>query len=167
MILPMISCFFPITWKSNLRDPISRLSGVGDASQFGLLDYSMRVWLDPDRMNSYGLSPGDVSAAINSQNLQAAAGQLGAPPMSDNQQFQYTLRAPGRLTTAEAFENIILRANADGSVVRVRDVARVELGASYYNQIAKLNGEEVAMLGIYLAPGANAVQTAEESARNA
>lgn len=146
----------------NMRDPIARLGGVGDASQFGLLDYSMRVWLDPDKMNSYALSPNDVHRAVNSQNLQAAAGQLGAPPMSSDQQFQYTLRAPGRLTSPEAFEQIVLRANPDGSVVRLRDVARVELGASYYSQNAELNDEQVAMLGIYLAPGANAVETAQE-----
>ena len=113
----------------NLLDAIKRIRGVGDASLWTSLDYSMRIWLDPDKLASFDLSPSDIAAAIKSQNVQAAAGRIGAAPLAADQQFQLTITTQGRLTEADQFENIIIRANPDGSVVRVKDVARVELGA--------------------------------------
>jgi HAE1 family hydrophobic/amphiphilic exporter-1 len=113
----------------NVIDALKRINGVGDANLFGPLDYSMRVWLDPDKLTSLELSPNDVIAAIRSQNVQAAVGRIGAAPVSPDQALQLTITTLGRLTTAAQFDDIVLRANPDGSVVRLRDVARVELGA--------------------------------------
>ena len=113
----------------NVLDALKRVTGVGDATLFGPLNYSMRVWLDPDRLTGLGLTPTDVTDAIQSQNIQAAVGRVGAAPLSSDQQLQLTITTQGRLTTVEEFGNIVVRANPDGSVVRVRDVARVEIGA--------------------------------------
>ncbi len=146
----------------NLRDPLSRLRGVGDASQFGLLDYSMRIWLDPQVMTALAVSEAEVVAAIRQQNLQAAAGRIGAPPGNGGRAFTYTLQATGRLVQAREFEKILVRTNPDGSVVRLGDVAKVELGAQNYDASAFVDGSPTAMLGIYLSPGANALATAEE-----
>ncbi len=145
----------------NLRDPISRLAGVGDASQFGLLDYSMRVWLDPQVMTSLRISESEVIDAIQRQNIQAAAGRIGAPPGNEGRAFTYTLQTKGRLTDASEFERILVRTNPDGSIVRLGDIARVELGAQTYDASAYVDGAPTAMLGIYLSPGANALQTAD------
>jgi hydrophobic/amphiphilic exporter-1 (mainly G- bacteria), HAE1 family len=145
----------------NLTDALARIPGVGQASQFGALDYSMRVWLDQTRLTNFGLTSKDVSAAIGSQNVQAPVGRIGAEPISEDQQFQFSLQTKGRLTTPEEFAAIIIRANPDGSVVRVRDVGRVELGAKSADQSSRLNGKPAAMLGVYQAPGANAVAVAE------
>ena len=113
----------------NVLDALKRVIGVGDAALFGPLNYSMRVWLDPDRLTGLGLTPTDVANAIKSQNIQAAVGRVGAAPLSSDQQLQLTITTRGRLTTVEEFGSIVVRANPDGSVVRVRDVARVEIGA--------------------------------------
>ena len=113
----------------NIIDTLKRVPGVGDASLFGPLEYSMRIWLDPDALTNFGLSPAEVAGAIQNQNVQAAVGRIGAAPLNPDQQFQFTISTQGRLTTTEEFERIIIRANPDGSTVRVRDVARVELGA--------------------------------------
>lgn len=145
----------------NLRDSLARLPGVGDASQFGALDYAMRIWLDPQVMTSLGISEAEVADAIRRQNLQAAAGRLGAPPDNEGRAFTYTLQAQGRLTEPEEFERILVRANPDGSVVRLGDVARIELGAQNYDADTWINGVPTAMLGIYLSPGANALETAD------
>ncbi|MGF7207058.1 HAE1 family hydrophobic/amphiphilic exporter-1 [Skermanella aerolata] len=145
----------------NLTDALARIPGVGQASQFGALDYSMRVWLDQTRLTNFGLTSKDVSAAIGSQNVQAPVGRIGAEPISEDQQFQLSLQTKGRLTSPEEFGAIIVRANPDGSVVRVRDVGRVELGAKSFDQSSRLNGKPAAMLGVYQAPGANAVAVAE------
>jgi HAE1 family hydrophobic/amphiphilic exporter-1 len=145
----------------NILDTLRRIRGVGDASLFTSLDYSMRVWLDPNKLTSLDLAPTDVAAAIQSQNIQAAVGRIGAAPLLPDQQFQLTITTQGRLTQAEDFENIIVRANPDGSVVRVKDVARVELGAQVADIGSFYNGAPSAALGIYQAPGANAVQVAE------
>ncbi len=145
----------------NVLDEISRTPGVGQANLFGKLKYSMRIWFDVQRLNNLGMAPSEVVAAINSQNVQAPIGRIGARPISDQQQFQFNLQTKGRLTTPDEFGNIVVRANADGSVLRVRDVARVEMGAQNSDTVSRLDGKDAVALGIYLAPGANAVQTAQ------
>lgn len=145
----------------NVLDRLARVPGVGDVGMFGALDYSMRVWLDVERLTALGLTPADVLQAIRSQNVQAAVGRIGAQPISDDQQFQFTLRAQGRLGEVDEFANIVLRAHPDGSTVRVRDVARVELGARNADSLARLNGGDTAGIAIYQAPGANAMAVAE------
>ncbi len=147
--------------KINILDTLKRIRGVGDASQFTALDYSMRIWLDPNKLTSFDLSPTDVAAAIRSQNIQAAVGRIGAAPLTPDQRFQLTITTQGRLTEVSQFENIIVRANPDGSVVRVKDVARVELGAQVSDIGSFYNGAPSAAIGIYQAPGANAVQVAD------
>jgi HAE1 family hydrophobic/amphiphilic exporter-1 len=143
-------------------DQLKRLPGVGDASLFGPLNYSMRLWLDPNRLTSLNITPNDVANAIDAQNVQAAVGRIGAQPMSNDQQLQLNLTTKGRLTTVDEFKNIILRANPDGSVVRVSDVARVELGAQASDRYTRFNGVPSAAIGIYQSPGANAVEVAKE-----
>jgi HAE1 family hydrophobic/amphiphilic exporter-1/multidrug efflux pump len=145
----------------NVRDALARIAGVGEATVLSALDYSMRIWMNPERMASLGIAPGDVIAAIERQNLQASAGQIGAPPAPPGQQVQYTLRAQGRLRDVEAFERIIVRTRPDGAIVRIRDIARVELGARSYAVRAEFNGAPAAMLMVYRAPGANAVETVD------
>ncbi|MEM9439653.1 MAG: efflux RND transporter permease subunit, partial [Pseudomonadota bacterium] len=145
-----------------MQDRLSRINGVGSVSQFGALDYGMRVWMDPERLTSLGLTTSDVANAIESQNIQASAGQLGAPPFEDTPTFQYTLQAKGRLVTVDEFENIVIRAEADGSFVRLRDIARVELGSQTYSAISKLNNNPGASIAIYQSPGANALAVADQ-----
>ena len=147
--------------RINLLDALSRVPGVGDARLFSQYDYSMRIWLDTDRLTSLGLSPNDIVAAIESQNVQAAVGTIGAPPMPDDQQIEIPLQAQGRLSEVSEFENIILRANPDGSVLRLSDVARVELAAQSYSSIGTSDGRPAAVIGVYQSPEANAVTTAE------
>ena len=145
----------------NVLDRLSRVPGVGSASLFGALDYSMRIWLDTARLVSLNLSPNDVITAIQQQNVQAPVGRVGGRPTSNDTQFQINLQTKGRLTSPEEFGNIVLRANPDGSLLRVRDVARVELGAATQDSESRLNGNPAVTVGVYLAPGANAVQTSE------
>ena len=204
----------------HLQDALSRLSGVGNVAQFGALDYGMRVWLDPNRLAALKLTATDVAGAIRAQNVQATAGELGAPPfgggvsaggnvsppggassgdgarpggdtpsgssaspsgdgarsdggtppggalsggasLDDAPQFQYAVRARGRLASVEEFANVIVRANPDGSFVRLRDVARVELGSQVYNAVSKLNNRPAAMIALYQSPGANALTVAD------
>jgi len=144
----------------NVLDVLSRTPGVGQASLFGRLNYSMRIWFDTKRLDNLKLTPSDVTAAIQAQNVQAPVGRIGARPIAKDQQFQMNVQTQGRLTTPEQFGNIVLRANPDGSLLRVRDVARVELGAQNQDVEGHLNGQPAVAIGIYLAPGANAVQTA-------
>ena len=144
-----------------MQDNLARLPGVGNVAQFGALDYGMRVWMDPDRMTALGLTSTDIVSAISSQNVQAPAGQLGAPPFAGEPQFQYTLKAKGRLQSESDFGNIVIRANPDGSFVRIRDVARVELGSQSYGSSSRLNGKPAASIGIYQTPGANALEVAD------
>jgi len=144
-----------------IQDSLARLNGVGSASQFGALDYGMRVWLDPDRLMALNLTASDVSNAISQQNVQASVGIIGQPPINTGQQFQYSLRATGRLTTQSEFENILVRANPDGSSVRLKDVARVELGSQSYASNTRLNGQASAAMAVYQSPGANALQVAD------
>jgi len=144
----------------NVLDRLSRVSGVGSATLFGALDYSMRIWFDINRLISLNLAPSDIVQAIQQQNVQAPVGRVGARPTSNDTLFQINLQTKGRLTTSEEFGQILVRANPDGSVLRVRDVARVELGAATQDSESRLNGDPAVTLGVYLAPGANAVKTA-------
>ena len=121
----------------------------------------MRIWLDPQVMTSLAISEAEVVDAIRRQNLQAATGRLGAPPDNEARAFTYTLQAKGRLTEPEEFEHILIRANPDGSVVRLGDIARIELGAQTYDADTWVDGVSTSMLGIYLSPGANALETAD------
>ena len=143
----------------NVLDRLSRTPGVGQAFLFGKLDYSMRIWFDTNRLNALHLAPSDIMLAIQQQNVQAPVGRIGARPTNDNVQFQLNVQTQGRLTTPEQFGDIVVRANPDGSVLRVKDVARVELGATNLDTESYLNGDPAVSIGMYLAPGANAVQT--------
>jgi hydrophobe/amphiphile efflux-1 (HAE1) family protein len=145
----------------NVLDELSRVPGVGQALLFGKLNYSMRIWFDTARLTSLGLSPSDVVAAIKAQNIQAPVGRLGARPVDNDQQIQMNVQTQGRLTTPEQFGNIVLRANPDGSVLRIRDVARVEMGAQNEDTETRINGQPAVGIALYLAPDANAVQTAK------
>jgi hydrophobe/amphiphile efflux-1 (HAE1) family protein len=146
----------------NLENALSRIEGVGNVSQFGPLDYGMRVWMDPNRMTALQLTTTDIANAIRSQNILATAGQLGAPPFKSGSQFQFTIQAKGRLVSVEEFGNIVLRANVDGSFVRLRDVARIELGSQTYSSQAKLNNLPATAIGVYQLPGANALDVADK-----
>ena len=145
----------------NVLDRLSRVPGVGSASLFGALDYSMRIWFDTNRMIQLNLAPSDVVTAIQQQNVQAPIGRVGAQPTSDDTQFQINLQTQGRLVTPEQFGAIVLRANPDGSVLRISDVARVDLGAATQDSESRLNGNPAVTMGVYLSPGANAVQTSQ------
>ncbi|HDM8436195.1 TPA: efflux RND transporter permease AcrB [Yersinia enterocolitica] len=143
---------------SNIKDPISRTAGVGDVQLFGS-QYAMRIWMDPHKLNNYGLTPVDVINAIKVQNNQVAAGQLGGTPPVPGQELNSSIIAQTRLTNAEEFSQIMLKVNTDGSQVRLKDVAIVQLGAENYNIIARYNGKPAAGIGIKLATGANALNT--------
>src|SRR5580693_208544 len=144
----------------NVLDVLSRTPGVGQARLFGALNYSMRIWFDTQRLDNLQLTPADVIAAIQAQNVEAPVGRIGARPIAKDQQFQLNLQTLGRLTTPGQFGNIVLRANPDGSLVRVGDVARVDLGAQNQDIEGRLNSQPAVAIGIYLSPGANAVQAA-------
>ena len=144
---------------ANVRDPLSRTSGVGNVTVFGS-QYAMRVWLDAAKLNQFNLTPADVTAAVRVQNNQVTAGQLGGAPALPGQQFNAPILAQTRLTSAEEFADILLRVNADGSTVKLGDVARVELGGENYSIMSRLNGQEATGIAIELATGANALDTA-------
>ncbi len=146
----------------NIIDSLKRITGIGDVSLLTPTDYSMRVWLNSDRMTSFGLTPSDVVSALKAQNVQAAAGRIGASPTLPDQQFQLSIQTKGRLSTIPEFENVVLRANPDGSFVRVRDVARVELGAKTFEQIGRQDGQPAAVIATYQSPGGNAIASANE-----
>src|SRR5712691_4751854 len=145
---------------SHLQDPLSRINGVGNFNVFGT-QYAMRIWLDTDKLNSFALTPVDVSNAIQNQNVQVAGGQLGGTPAPTTQRLTATITEATLLHTPEEFENILLKVNPDGSQVRIRDVARVELGAETYFIDSRYNGQPSSGIGIQLAPGANALDTAK------
>ncbi|EMP6172623.1 TPA: efflux RND transporter permease subunit [Citrobacter amalonaticus] len=145
---------------SNVKDTISRLNGVGDVQLFGA-QYAMRIWLDANRLNKYQLTPVDVINQLKIQNDQIAAGQLGGTPALPGQQLNASIIAQTRLKDPEEFGKVTLRVNSDGSVVRLKDVARIELGGENYNVVARINGKPAAGLGIKLATGANALDTAK------
>jgi The (Largely Gram-negative Bacterial) Hydrophobe/Amphiphile Efflux-1 (HAE1) Family len=145
----------------NLRDQILRIPGIAQVDLFGGTDYGMRVWIKPDRLAKLGLTPADVISAIKEQNLQAPAGKVGGAPTPKDQEFTETLSAPGRLITPEEFENVIVRQTASGSVVRIKDIGRAELGSQDYNSFGRLNGKPGGAMAVYLLPGANQLKAAE------
>jgi multidrug efflux pump len=142
----------------NVLDELRRTPGVGDAALFGASDYSMRIWLRPDKVAQYNLTPTDIAASIREQNAQFAAGRFAEEPMPGRQAFTYSATTQGRLADPREFEQIILRSDANGAALRVKDVARVELGSLNYSTVATLNGAPTVPIGIYLQPGANALQ---------
>ena len=142
---------------------MSRTSGVGQVQIFGAGQYAMRFWVRPDTLASLGVTISDITDALAKQNTVNPAGQIGAAPVPAGQKFTYTVRAQGRLLSPEEFGNIVVRANPDGSIVRMRDVARVELGARNYTQIGRLNGKPAAIIAIYQLPGSNAIDTMERA----
>ncbi len=144
----------------NLNDALTRIPGVASVSVFGAGQYAMRCWVNPDKLANLGITVPEIITAIQSQNAVNPAGQIGGEPVPPGQQFTYTVRAPGRLPTAEEFGQIVVRATPDGGILRLRDVARVELGAQNYSMIGRLNGQPAALVAIYQSPGANAVATA-------
>ncbi|MDB6163698.1 MAG: transporter, partial [Xanthomonadaceae bacterium] len=148
--------------RLHVKDALARLPGVGDAQQFGGGDYAMRVWLDPDKVASRGLTAGDVVRAIREQNIQVSAGQLGAEPMPTGSDFLTLINAQGRLRSTEEFRNVVLKSGTDGEIVRLGDVARIELAAGDYTLRARLDGMDAAAIGIFQAPGANALQIRDQ-----
>ena len=144
---------------SNMQDPLARVSGVGSLQVFGA-EYAMRIWMDPTKLAAYDLMPSDVQSAIEAQNVQISAGKIGGLPSSDTQQLTATVRAQSRLQTPEQFRNIIVKSNTGGAVVRISDIARVEMGSEDYTASSQLNGHPAAGVAVMLAPGANALDTA-------
>jgi multidrug efflux pump len=145
----------------NLLDQIKSTPGVGDATLFGPQDYAMRVWIKTDQLTGLGITTSDIIAALQSQNVQAAVGRIGARPISDDQQLQLNIQTKGRLSSPQEFENIIIRTNPDGSVLRLGSIARLELGAANLDRATRLNGSPSSLIGIYQSPGANALTTIE------
>ena len=167
---PSIVCFIALTGDErfdegflsnyvtiNILDELRRIPGVGKAENLGEKKYSMRIWLDPDRIKSMGMSPNDIISAVQSQNRQAALGRLGAPPTYDDQQIQFTLTTRGQLKDVKEFEDIIINQRSDGTLVYLRDVATIELGAEKYDWNARVNQKPAASVAIYQLPGANAL----------
>ena len=140
-----------------IKDEIARTKGCGTVNIFGAGDYSMRIWLQPDKMASLGVSTSDISNAVNSQNIQTPAGNIGVEPMANPQEMKFTLRTKGRLKTVEEFENIIVKSNRDGSNVKLSDVAKVQLGAEMYSSTANVKGKPAAMLSVSQLPEANTI----------
>ncbi len=145
----------------NVLDEIKRIPGVGEAAIMGAKDYAMRVWLRPDRVAQLGLTPGDVVSAIREQNAQFAAGQIGAEPLKNPVDFTYTVTTKGRLEEPEEFAEIIIKSNPDGSRIRVKDVARVEIAARDYSIEPRVNGQPATLIAVYQQPGANAIAVAD------
>ena len=143
--------------RLHVKDELSRIPGVGDAQQFGGGDYAMRLWLDPDKIAARGLTASDVLRAIREQNVQVSAGQLGAEPMPNDSDFLTLINAKGRLESTEEFGDIVLKSGADGEIVRLADVARIELAAGDYTLRSRLDGMNAAAIGVFQAPGANAL----------
>lgn len=144
----------------NIIDELTRIDGVGGAAAFGGGEYSMRVWLDPAKMQVRGLTPADVMRMIQSQNLEVSAGSVGTPPAAEDVDFEFTLTAQGQLSTANEFGNIILRAEPDGSLLHLKDIAKVELGSNSYSDISHVSGKSAGLIGVQQLPGANALEVA-------
>ncbi|HUL76685.1 MAG TPA: efflux RND transporter permease subunit, partial [Vicinamibacteria bacterium] len=142
----------------NINDQLARINGVGQVTLFGGSDYAMRIWVRPDKLQGMGLTVTDLLNGVKSQNLLQPSGQIGGPPAPKGTEFTYQVRTQGRLITAEEFGKIIVRANPDGSVVRLADVARIELGSVLYNAVGRLNGKSGAVIAIYQIPGSNALE---------
>src|SRR6476469_4778594 len=145
----------------NLVDPLTRVPGIGNVAVFGAGQYAMRLWVKPDQLAKLGITVPDIIGAVQKQNTVNPAGQVGGEPIPQGQKFTYTVRAQGRLQTPEEFGEIVVRANADGSFVRVKDIARIDLGAQTYNLRGRLNGQPSAILAVYQLPGTNAVKAAQ------
>src|SRR5713101_5412028 len=169
-VLMIVNLFSPDESRTNLelsnyatiqiRDELSRLSGIGDISYMGQRDYSMRLWLDPQKLAAYNLNPQDVNQAVQAQNIQVAAGQIGQPPTPLGQKSQYIITTLGRLQNTDQFANIILRNNG-ATLVYLKDVASIELGAQSYDQTCTLNGKPSVALSIYQLPGSNALEVSQ------
>lgn len=144
-----------------IKDELARVKGVGDVMTFGAGDYSMRIWMYPDKLKARGLTSTDVINAVEEQNIQVAAGQIGQEPASGKQDFQFTINMKGKLQSVDEFENIIVKTTSDGGMIRIRDIARVELGSKDYNITSKLNGQPTAAVAVFLQPEANALEVAE------
>ncbi|MDI9238132.1 multidrug efflux RND transporter permease subunit [Lysobacter sp. LF1] len=151
--------------RLHIKDQLASIPGVGDAQAFGGGDYAMRIWLDPDKISARGMTAGDVLRAVREQNIQVSAGQLGAEPMPNGSDFLTLINARGRLETPQEFGNIVLKGGQSGEVVRLSDVARIELAAGDYTMRARLDGQNAAAIGIFQAPGANALQIRDEVIR--
>src|SRR6201998_1247415 len=150
----------------NLQYALTRIAGVGQVQIFGAGPYAMRIWVNPDKLASLGVTVSDITNAVKVQNKVNPAGQVGGEPVPAGQQFTYNVRAPGRLPTAEEFGEIVVRAQPDGSILRLKDVARVQLGSQYYSYLARLGtagankpAQPAALIALYLNPGSNALQT--------
>jgi HAE1 family hydrophobic/amphiphilic exporter-1 len=146
----------------NINDGLLRVPGVGQVTNFGTADYAMRIWVKPDQLTKLGLTVSDLNNAVQQQSAVNPAGQIGGEPAPKGQQFTYSVRAPGRLIKAEEFGNVIVRQNTDGSVVRLKDVARIELGSLVYQQIGRFNGKPAVIIAVYQAPGSNALAVANQ-----
>ncbi|MGB5352252.1 MAG: efflux RND transporter permease subunit, partial [Woeseia sp.] len=145
----------------NIKDELARLPGVGQALVFGAGDYSMRIWLDPEKVASRELTVGDIIGAIREQNIQVSAGTIGGPPQPDSGFVQYSLSASGRLETVEEFAAIVLKTGAPGAVTTLGDVARIELGAESYSLRSTLNNQQAAAIPIFQSPGANSIELSD------
>ena len=148
--------------KLNILDNLKRIPGTTNVQIFGAKDYAMRIWIKPDRMTQLGLTVDDIAVALNEQNAQFASGKIGESPMATDQELVYSITTQGRLTSVEEFEQVILRTNPDGSSLRLKQVARIELGSKDYNFNGKFNGQSSALVGIFLQPNANALSVADE-----
>ena len=162
---------YDATYMSNyiniyLRDPLSRVPGVGNILVFGAKDFSMRIWLDPELLKARGLTVMDVMNALRQQNVDVAAGQIGAPPTKSKEPFQYTIKTLGRLSSVEQFENIVVKATPDGRILYLKDVARLELGSEQYNWFVEFNNKPAVAMGIFQLPGANSLEVAENIRRS-
>ena len=146
----------------NVNDALLRIPGVGQVTNFGAADYAMRIWVKPDQLTKLGLTVSDLTNAVQQQSQVNPAGQIGGQPAPPGQQFTYSVRAPGRLISAEEFGNVIVRQNADGSTVRLKDVSRIELGSLVYQQIGRFNQKPAVIVCIYQAPGSNALTVANQ-----
>ncbi len=145
----------------NLKDALARVQGVGKADVLTNLEYAMRIWMDPDKMAALSIAPGDVINAIREQNIEVSAGSIGSPPVPEGQTFQYTIKTKGRLTSADEFGDIVIRTGDAGAIVRVKDIARTELGAQFYSASGYFQSVPATVIGIYQAPGANALAVSE------
>ena len=148
--------------KLHLVDNLARVDGVGGVGAFGAGEYSMRIWLNPEKMKVRGLTPTDVVEMIESQNMAVSAGSVGAPPTPNSEQFQYTITSQGRLKSVSEFENIVLRTDANGGMLRLKDIASVDLGSESYGQVSRVDGEEAALIAVQQLPGANALDVAKK-----
>src|SRR5207248_8688225 len=145
----------------NLNDQLTRLPGIGSVQVFGAGQYAMRLWVKPDQLSKLAITVPEIVSAIQTQNTVNPAGQVGGEPVPKGQEYTYSVRAQGRLTSPQEFEQIVVRETPDGGIVRVKDVARVELGAQNYTVIGRLSGKPSAVIALYQLPGSNAVQAAD------